>query len=306
MPTRTEIATAQRANIAGVPEPWRYTNGKPPNMRPQPPTEPAELNLKQLIEKRNTFHNLSRREQELLNHLECEQKEREEAAMVPVWAEQEREMALRRESGYQDWLAELEHANAELAANQSKLASLKDQLFDTKERTLHQPHGLEQIIALAAELPGLREMLPLLELEIKRSEKSLHEWRIYGEGIARKLHADLTLRVSEWRALRIAGLHTKIHQDLLKMFGSEPAPQLLDSCLKDSKEFKALQSPVTLPNEDSLNLDELKAAIEAVQGLIGPRESQPETAALDAAEAAQECNRTKAATRSKERHAVSR
>ena len=226
--------------------------------------------------------------------------------MAPIWAAEKREMELRRQSGYHDWLAELTHSNTELAAVETRLAALNDRLFDTKQRMCEQPRDLSEIVQLASELPALREILPLLEIEIERSEKSLHEWRIYGEGIARKLHADLTQRISEWRTLRIAELRDKFHQEMLTMFGTEPKPVLIQEILQDSAAFKALESPVTLPSEGSMNVDELKASVSAVEGLTSPRERQPETAALDAAEAADELNKPKAATRSKAAHLVSR
>jgi hypothetical protein len=278
-------------------------------MRPQPAGEPGELTLEQLREKRDVYRNLSRREQELLTRLEREQKDREEAEfkveMAPIWAQEKRELELRRESGYQDWLAELTNSNTELAAVESKIASLNAQLFDTKQKTLFEPHGIDEILAHAQELPVLREAIPLLEAEIKRCENSVREWQTYGKGIARRIHEDLKLRIDDWRALRISELRAKIHQDLLKMFGTEPAPQLLESCLKDSQEYKALQSPITLPDKDSLNVDELKAAIKTVEALTTPRESVIESPPDDVHKNPGDASRSKAATRSKTGHAVS-
>ncbi len=230
--------------------------------------------------------------------------------MAPVWAEQERvaaeELRLRRETGYRSELDDIAESNTQIAGFQVKIKELGDQLYVTKSVMMEEPHNIDAILAHAEKLPVLREAIPLLEAGIKRSEKSLREWQTYGEGIAQKLHTDLTLRVSEWRALQISELQIKVHQDLLKMFGSEPKPQLLDGVLKTSKEYKALQSPVRLPSVDSLDLTELKAAIETVEALTMPRERQGETAPTAVAEAPHETNSTKAATRSKERHAVSR
>lgn len=297
MPTPTELARAERANIVGVPEPWRYTNGQVPNMRPQPATEPADLTLKQLREKRDVFRNLSRREQERLTYLERREAERKEAEfnaeMAPIRAQQERELEMRRRSGYQDWLAELTNSNTEIQKLDGVIESLSQQLTDAKAQTMFEPHTIDQILAHAEKLPVLREAVPLLESEIQRCESSVHEWTTYGEGIARRVHEDLAERISGWRALRISELRTKIHQDLLNMFGSEPAPQLLDGILKDSQEYKVLQSAVTLPDKDSLNVDEWNTAIGEVEALTDHGKSVVESSIDIVAEAPHETNRTK-------------
>ena len=127
--------------------------------------------------------------------------------MAPFWAEQERvaaeELRQRRENGYRSELDDIAESNTQIAGFQAKIKELGDQLTDAKAQTMFEPHTIDQILAHAEKLPALEKAIPLFEIEIKRCETSISEWQNYGRGIARKLHADLTLRVSEWRALRI-------------------------------------------------------------------------------------------------------
>ena len=108
--------------------------------------------------------------------------------MAPIWDQQARELELRRQSGYQDWLAELTNSNTEIQKLDGTIESLNQQLTEAKAQTMFEPHTIDQILAHAEKLPVLREAIPLLEAEIKRCERGVHEWRIYVEGIAQKIH----------------------------------------------------------------------------------------------------------------------
>ena len=301
MATPSELAQAERATIAGVPEPWRYRNGNPPTMRPQPAAEPGGLSLEELREKRDVYHNLSISEFQLLATLEREQREREDAELVPFWKEQKRvaaeELRQRRESGYRSELDNIAESNTQVATLTAKIQALTERLFDAKQKTLLQPRDIEEILTFAAELPVLEKAIPLLEAELSRCESSVHEWTAHSEGIARRIHEDLELRIRDWRDLRVSELRPKIHGDLLNMFTSEPAPELLDGILKDSPEYRALQSPVTLPDKDSVNVDEWQTAIKQVEMLTVSQETQVETAPIAVAECPEETNRTKRRSR---------
>ncbi len=265
------------------------------------------------------------------------EKAREEAARDaaegPTWAEQ---MELRRRNSYADWLEIAVEVNAKVAVSRTEIAKLDEELSnalvalkrggriqDTGPYADRIPQPLErdEIMRLAKEMPHFEAAVPLLKTAIKHHEEvvdqSMERLRAPWNGLLSKIHADLKQRVDEWRALRIEQLRSAIRVNVLSKLNDGTDPKILgelvEDSLKKSPEYAAIQSAIVLPDCGYVDVPEWQNAINQVEALealeaideAGSTKSETPVGVANT-KVPEDVNRTKAATRSKVTHLVSR
>jgi hypothetical protein len=298
MPTPSELAHAARAAMGADIEPARHINGRLPSTG-NPVTQARERALQTSRELAlQRAHNRYAREADW--EAGRPERERQKAEEERVEAEQ---LAAWRATRYAKELTELIEANVEIQKFEEKIEALNERLFDTKQKTLFEPRGIQEILMFAGELPVLEKAIVLFEAEVTRCKENIAQWQAYGRGIVERIRNDLEQRLHEWKWQQ---------RDLLKaeakdQFFAKSGRMLGATELQDSPAFAQLESRPQLPSELCTDVEQWKAAIAAVEALIMPRESQVETPSADVAEGDQEINRSQTSSRrSKTSHAASR